>query len=83
VKYLIISLIAILLVYGRFIEPDRVQIRTIDIKTDFINKALKGRKIIHLSDLHLSKFGKAERKILNTINQINPDLIFLTGDYIK
>lgn len=87
VKYLIISfiisLIVGLLVYGRFVEPDMVQIRTIDIKTDFINKALKGRKIILLSDLHLSKFGKSEKKILNTINQINPDLIFLTGDYIK
>jgi predicted MPP superfamily phosphohydrolase len=83
VKYLIISLIAGLLLYGRFVEPDMVQIRTIDIETDFINKALKGRKIVHLSDLHLSKFGKAERKILNTIDQINPDLIFLTGDYIK
>jgi predicted MPP superfamily phosphohydrolase len=83
VKYLIISLIAGLLVYGRFVEPDMVQIRTIDIETDFINKALKGRKIVHLSDLHLSKFGKAEKKILNTIDQINPDLIFLTGDYIK
>jgi predicted MPP superfamily phosphohydrolase len=83
VKYLIISLIAGVLVYGRFVEPDMVQIRTIDIKTDFINKALKGRKIVHLSDLHLSKFGKAEIKILKTIDQINPDLIFLTGDYIK
>ena len=83
VKYLIISLITALLIYGRFIEPDMVQITTTHIKTDFINKALKGRKIVHLSDLHLSKFGKAERKILNTINQINPDLIFLTGDYIK
>ena len=83
VKYLIISLIAILLVYGRFIEPDRVQIKTTHIKNDFIKSALKGRKIVHLSDLHLSKFGKAEIKILKTIDKIDPDLIFLTGDYIK
>jgi len=85
VKYLIISLvlIAILFVYGRFIEPDMVQIKTIHIKTDFIKKALKGKKIVHLSDLHLSKFGEQENKILNIIEQINPDLILLTGDYIK
>ena len=83
VKYLIISLIAGLLVYGRFVEPDMVQIRTIDIKSDFINKALKGIKIVHLSDLHLAEFGKAEREMLNSIDEIDPDLIFLTGDYIK
>ena len=90
-KYSIFILIAILtlsvgtalFVYGRFIEPDMVQVKTIHIKTDFINNALKGKKIIHLADLHLSKFGKAEEKILSTIEKINPDLIFLTGDYIK
>ena len=85
VKYFIISLIliAVLLVYGRFIEPAMVQIKTVQIEIDFIKKALKGKKIVHLSDLHLSKFGKRENKILNTIDQINPDLILLTGDYIK
>jgi uncharacterized protein len=80
---LLIGLIAVLFVYGRFVEPDMVQIKTVHVKTDFIYSALKGKKIIHLADLHLSKFGKAEEKILNTIKQINPDLIFLTGDYIK
>ncbi len=80
---LLIGLIAVLLVYGRFVEPDMVQIKTVHVKTDFIYSALKGKKIIHLADLHLSKLGKAEEKILNTIKQIDPDLIFLTGDYIK
>ncbi len=80
---LFIGLIAVVLVYGSFIEPDKVQTKTIQIKTDFINSALKGIKIVHLADLHLSKFGKAEEKLLNTIEKSNPDLIFLTGDYIK
>jgi len=87
VKYLpgslFIGLIAVILVYGRFIEPEKFQTKIIQIKSDSINSALKGIKIVHLSDLHLSKFGKAEEKILNTIERCNPDLIFLTGDYIK
>ncbi|MCP4670317.1 MAG: hypothetical protein GY857_03315 [Desulfobacula sp.] len=80
---LFIGLILALLVHGRFIEPDKFQINTIHIKSEFINKALKGIKIVHLSDLHLSKFGSTEEKLLNTIEKSNPDLIFLTGDYIK
>jgi uncharacterized protein len=79
----IILLLAALFIYGRLIEPDKIQIQTIHVKSDPINTALKGKKIVHISDLHLSKFGKREIKILETIEHINPDLIFLTGDYIK
>ena len=72
-----------LFVYGYYIEPDRIKIREIRINSDFMSNAMKGIKIVHLSDLHLSGFGKNEIDLLNRIDQINPDLIFLTGDYIK
>jgi len=73
----------VLFVYGRYIEPDTIKIREIKTKNHFIGKALKDKIIVHLSDLHLSRFGKRETKVLKIIDQINPDLIFLTGDYIK
>jgi len=82
-KYIAFSLLLVLLVYGRYIEPVTIKIREIKIKTDFIDKALKDKIIIHLSDLHISSFGRVETKVLNTINQVNPDLIFLTGDYME
>jgi predicted MPP superfamily phosphohydrolase len=94
-KYIIACLFIVLFVYGRYIEPNNVKIRTISFKSDFITKGinksqnkgqsngLSGKKIVHLSDLHLSKFGKRENRVLDIIDQINPDLIFLTGDYIK
>lgn len=50
---------------------------------DFISAALKGMKIVHLSDLHMQKFGKIENQVIKIVNQIKPDLIFLTGDYIQ
>ncbi len=77
----------VLFVYGRFIEPGRIKIKEIRVENSFINKelnkSLAGKKIVHLSDLHISKFGKNEIQVLNIIDQISPDLIFLTGDYIK
>lgn len=81
-KYIIISLFICLSVYGRFIEPNSIRIRDIKINDNFIDKVLKNKIIVHLSDLHISSFGKREIQILNTIDQINPDLIFLTGDYM-
>ena len=89
--FLMISFFVILFVYGRYIEPNRIKIKEIRIENGFINKdlnkglnkGLSGKTIIHLSDLHISKFGKREIQVLNIIDQIKPDLIFLTGDYIK
>lgn len=82
-KYIFGIIFVILFVYGRFMEPNIIKISEITINNDSINPALKGKKIVHLSDLHLSGFGKFEIDLLNLINEINPDLIFLTGDYIK
>lgn len=53
------------------------------IKTGFASPALSGKKIVHISDLHLSDSGRTEEGILSLIEKINPDLIFLTEDYIQ
>ncbi len=75
--------VLVLFVYGRYIEPNTIHITRVK-KTNnaFVSSALKGKKIAHLSDLHLSTFGPAEEDLLKTLDRINPDLIFLTGDYI-
>ncbi len=82
-KYLVFSLFIVLFVYGRYIEPNTIKIREIKINNDFIGKALTDKTIVHLSDLHISGFGKVETEVLSIIEGINPDLIFLTGDYVK
>lgn len=46
-------------------------------------ETIKGKIIVHLSDLHISQIGRREKKILKIIKEIEPDMIFLTGDYIK
>ncbi len=42
-----------------------------------------GLKIIHLSDLHVSKYGKREEKIRHIIKEEKPDIIFITGDFVS
>jgi len=73
----------ILFVYGKYVEPNTIKIREIMVKGDSIGNALKGQTIVHLSDPHISRFGKLEDEVLKRIEQINPDLIFLTGDYVR
>jgi uncharacterized protein len=78
-----IGFFVVLFVYGYFIEPNRINLREIKIHSNFINTPLIDKKIVHLSDLHLSDFGKNEINLLKMIDKIDPDLIFLTGDYIE
>lgn len=72
-----------LLAYGIWIEPYQVEVRHLKIKDTGINKALEDKTAVHISDLHIIKIGKREKKILKIIDDLKPDLIFLTGDYVK
>jgi uncharacterized protein len=38
---------------------------------------------VPLSDLHIEDIGKREQKILKILDDLKPDIIFLTGDYVK
>jgi len=70
-------------VYGVWIEPYQIDVKHVTINNETISTALKDKIAVHLSDLHINKIGKREKQILKLIEDLNPDLIFLTGDYVK
>lgn len=39
-------------------------------------------RVIQLSDLHKSSYGKNNKKLLNRIKELNPDIIICTGDMV-
>lgn len=39
-------------------------------------------RIVHLSDLHNKGFGKDQKKLLEEISSMNPDMILFTGDLV-
>ena len=40
-------------------------------------------RIVQLSDLHSKTFGRKNKRLINKIKRLNPDLIFATGDLIS
>ncbi|MGH7230028.1 MAG: metallophosphoesterase [Nitrospiraceae bacterium] len=44
---------------------------------------LAGRRAVQLSDLHLDSYKPRHDAILNTIAELNPDWIFITGDLLN
>lgn len=78
----ICGLILSLAAYGVLIEPYWIDVSHLKVENETLQDKLRGKTAVHLSDLHIKKIGRRERQVLKIINEIQPDFIFLTGDYI-
>ena len=78
----IFSIIAVSALWGRFnFKTEEI---TINIKG--LSKDLDGLKIVQLSDMHLTSFYRHKKqlqKVITEVNQLNPDLLINTGDFIS
>jgi predicted MPP superfamily phosphohydrolase len=81
--YIFLTVILVLGIYGFFVEPDEIEVHHLNMNDTLFGKALKGMTAVHISDLHIGKIGGREEKLLEIIDDIDPDMIFLTGDYVK
>lgn len=79
---MLLGILFMLVVNGILIEPYQVDVHHLHIKGAGINKVLEDKIAVHISDLHITEIGKREEKILKIIEDLKPDLIFLTGDYV-
>lgn len=87
-KYLLgtsgLLLAAVVLFYGAVLEPARLTFTTIPIREGRLAQILAGRKVAFLSDLHFSAGGeRIAATALRRLEALRPDLILLTGDYVK
>ncbi len=56
------------------------------IKLSKLPASLSGLKVVHISDLHLGSFANNYadvQKGINLINELNPDIVFFTGDLVN
>lgn len=78
-------LLSSLLIYARFIEPHLIKINPIQYKLSAENESfVRPIKVALIADLHIGLFSGHERqlrKIVEKINQQNPDLVVVAGDW--
>lgn len=68
-----------------FTEPFMLAIERQEIHLRRLPKSLDGLRIVHLSDLHYGPLTNTKHleRAIKTANELHPDLIALTGDYIS
>lgn len=79
---IVILVIILLLILLLYIDNNRIKVKKYEYTNNKIPKSFDGYKIVHLSDIHSKKFGKNNRKLIDKINEINPDIIIMSGDIV-
>ncbi len=81
---LIIFLLGVLL-FGYYIvvfEPNNLQVERQVITIKNLPQSFEGVKIVQLSDFHSWWFGSREKRVLKILEELNPDFLFITGDFV-
>ena len=84
-KIILIIFFIIILVFGYYaviFEPNNIKIEKQVITIKNLPQVVDGVKIIQLSDFHSYWFGPREKRILEIVEGLEPDFVFLTGDFI-
>lgn len=78
-----VNLLALALeAYALYYEPFNLQTTHLAY-AGFTVQADRPLRIVHLSDLHVERITPRERRMIETVDSLQPDLILLTGDYLN
>ena len=72
----------LLVIYAFCIEP--LYPRVESYKVSLADRSHTGSlRIVQLSDLHMAYYSHLETKVVEKVNELNPDLILFTGDFFN
>jgi hypothetical protein len=71
------------LIWGALVEPFRLGLSHLSLTGDPLPHDAPAVRLLHISDLHVERFGRREEELLQRVRAIAPDLIVLTGDYVN
>lgn len=82
VKITLILLILSLGYYTMILEPNNIQIERQVIIIKDLPQSFDKIRIVHLSDFHSLWFGWREKKVLKIVEELKPNFVFITGDFV-
>jgi hypothetical protein len=81
---LVINAVALAaLVWGALLEPAELRLSLATLPVDSFPSGAPPLRLLHISDIHVERFGLREASLLELVRRTNPDLVLLTGDYVN
>jgi predicted MPP superfamily phosphohydrolase len=75
--------LSLVLLWGSIVEVQRLGISRVNVKIPLLNKGQRPIRILQISDLHIERLTRRESKLTKLVNEVKPDIIALTGDYLN
>ena len=83
-KYILILFVCIVVCTGLILlEQKRLVIRQQTLRLSSLPDAFDGFRMVQLSDLHKRVYPHGERRLLQKVQQCQPDIIVITGDLVS
>lgn len=73
----------IIYLWGTIFEPHALALTTLELTSSYLPSDAPPIKLLQLSDIHLERMTKREMRMLTLIEEAQPDLIVITGDYLN
>lgn len=71
------------LAWGALVEPGRLELTHLRVESPYLPPGAAPIRILHVSDLHVERVTRREQKLLELVAEADPDVIFITGDYLN
>lgn len=71
-----------LFAYAAAVEPYAIGLVEFEMLCPRLPRSLDGLKILQISDIHMRKFGRRERRIEKIARSVDADIVALTGDMV-
>ena len=81
--YGLFLLFLLAIAYAHWLEPRWLRVSEVDIPIPGLPPHLEGLTILHLSDLHQTRFGPLQERLGNIFQRHSYDLTVLTGDFLS
>lgn len=69
--------------YGLLVEIHRLRLTHLTVETDRLPADVPPIRLLHISDIHLERLTRREEEVLRLVQETQPDLILITGDYVN
>lgn len=66
-----------------FVEPNWIKTERVTIHDPELADILAGLTVVQISDIHLKEIGLREKQLVEKINALKPDILFITGDFFS